>query len=187
MLFEGRKEQAFIEVLLIRVWKYKDKPRNLISRSASLVAQTIKNLSATWETWVQCLGWEDPLEEGLAAHSSILACEFLGQRSLTSCNPWGRKESDKTERLKDTLSLEDRTSQFSPVAQSCLTLFDPMDCSMQALLVYHQLWSLLKLMSIELVMPSNPLILCHPLILPPSIFPSIRVFSMSHLFDLSIP
>ena len=73
MLFEGRKEQAFIEVLLIRVWKYKDKPRNLISRSASLVAQTIKNLSATWETWVQCLGWEDPLEEGLAAHSSILA------------------------------------------------------------------------------------------------------------------
>ena len=38
-------------------------------------------------------------------------------------------------------------------------------------------WSLLKLMSIELVMPSNHLILCHPLLLPPSIFPSIRVFS----------
>ena len=37
-------------------------------------------------------------------------------------------------------------------------------------------WSLLKLMSIELVMPSNHLILCHPLLLPPSIFPSIRVF-----------
>ena len=37
--------------------------RNLLSRSASLVAQTIKNLSTTWETWVQCLGWEDPLEE----------------------------------------------------------------------------------------------------------------------------
>ena len=38
-------------------------------------------------------------------------------------------------------------------------------------------WSLLKLMSIESVMPSNHLILCHPLLLPPSIFPSIRVFS----------
>ena len=40
---------------------------------ASLVAQTIKNLPAMWETWVQSLGWEDPLEEGMAAHSSILA------------------------------------------------------------------------------------------------------------------
>ena len=40
---------------------------------ASLVAQTVKNLPATWETWVQSLGWEDPLEEGTATHSSILA------------------------------------------------------------------------------------------------------------------
>ena len=40
---------------------------------ASLVAQTVKNLPAMWETWVQSLGWEDPLEEGLATHCSILA------------------------------------------------------------------------------------------------------------------
>ena len=40
---------------------------------ASLVAQTVKNPSATWETWVQSLSWEDPLEEGMATHSSILA------------------------------------------------------------------------------------------------------------------
>ena len=39
----------------------------------SLLAQTIKNLPAIWETWVQYLGWEDPLEEGMATHSSILA------------------------------------------------------------------------------------------------------------------
>ena len=39
---------------------------------ASLVAQTVKNLPATWETWVRSLGWEDPLEEGMASHSSIL-------------------------------------------------------------------------------------------------------------------
>ena len=39
----------------------------------SLVAQMVKNLSAMWETWVQSLGWEDPLEEGTATHSSILA------------------------------------------------------------------------------------------------------------------
>ena len=52
-----------------------------------------------------------------------------------------------------------------------------MDCSTPGLPVHHQLLELLKLMSIELVMPSNHLILCHPLLLPPSIFPSIRVFS----------
>ena len=40
---------------------------------ASLVAQTVKNLPAIWETWVGSLGWEDPLEEGTAIHSSILA------------------------------------------------------------------------------------------------------------------
>ena len=38
----------------------------------SLVAQMVKNLPAMWETWVQSLGWEDPLEEGTATHSSIL-------------------------------------------------------------------------------------------------------------------
>ena len=40
---------------------------------ASLVAQLIKNPPAMWETWVQFLGWEDPLEKGKATHSSILA------------------------------------------------------------------------------------------------------------------
>ena len=40
---------------------------------ASLVAQTVKNLPAVQETWVRSLGWEDPLEEGMANHSSILA------------------------------------------------------------------------------------------------------------------
>ena len=40
---------------------------------ASLVAQLVENLSAMWETWVQSLGWEDPLEKGKATHSSMLA------------------------------------------------------------------------------------------------------------------
>ena len=64
--------------------------------------------------------------------------------------------------------------QFSSDAQSCLTLCDPMDCSTPGLPVHHQLP---KLMSIDSVMPSNHLILCYPLLLPPSIFPSIRAFS----------
>ena len=66
--------------------------------------------------------------------------------------------------------------QFSSVAQSCPTLCDPLDWSMPGLLVHHQLPDLLKLLSIDTVMPSNHLIPCCPLP-PPSIFPSIRVFS----------
>ena len=42
----------------------------------SLVAPMVKNLPAMWETWVQSLGWEDPLEEEMATHSSILAWEM---------------------------------------------------------------------------------------------------------------
>ena len=74
-------------------------------------------------------------------------------------------------------SLTDESVQFGSVAQSCPTLCKPLDCSMPGFPVYHQPPSLLKLMSIKLVMPSNHLILWHPLFLPPSIFPSIRVFS----------
>ena len=53
----------------------------------------------------------------------------------------------------------------------------PWTAARQASLSISNSWSLLKLMSIESVMPSNHLILCHPLLLLPSIFPSIRVFS----------
>ena len=66
--------------------------------------------------------------------------------------------------------------QFSSVAQLCPTLCDPVDCSMPGFPITNS-WSILKLMSIESVMPSNHLILCRPLLLPPSIFPSSRVFS----------
>ena len=58
-----------------------------------------------------------------------------------------------------------------------LTLCDPMDCNMPGFPVHHQLLEVTQLMSIESVMPSNHLILCHPLLLLPPIFPSIRAFS----------
>ena len=60
------------------------------------------------------------------------------------------------------------------VTKSCLTLCNPMNCSMPGFPVRHQL---LKLMSIKLVVPSNHLILCRPLLFLPSIFPSTRIFS----------
>ena len=75
------------------------------------------------------------------------------------------------------------SAQFSSVDQSCLILGNPMDCSMPGLPVHHQL----KLMSIELVMPSNHLILWHPLLLPPSIFLSIMVFSNESVLCIRWP
>ena len=61
----------------------------------------------------------------------------------------------------------------------------PWTAACQASLSIVNSWSLLKLMSIESVMPSNLLILCHPLLPPPSIFPSIRVFSNRSAFWIS--
>ena len=65
----------------------------------------------------------------------------------------------------------------SSVAQLCLTICNPMDCSMLGFPVHHSSQSLIKLMSIQLVIPPNYLILCHPLFLQPSIFPSMKVFT----------
>ena len=67
--------------------------------------------------------------------------------------------------------------QFSSLAQSCPTVCDALDCSIQASLSITNSQSLLKLISIKSVMPSNHLILCCPLLLLPSVFPSIRIFS----------
>ena len=63
------------------------------------------------------------------------------------------------------------------VTKSCLTLWDPMNCSMPGSSVLHYSLEFAQIMFIELVMLSNHLTLCHPLLLLPSIFPSIRVFS----------
>ena len=73
------------------------------------------------------------------------------------------------------------------VSKSCPTFCDPMDCSMPGFPVFHHSQSLLKLMSIELVMPFNNLVLCHPLLLLPSIFPSIRVFSSESVLHIKWP
>ena len=78
-------------------------------------------------------------------------------------------------------------SQFSSVSQSCLTLCDPIHRSIQTSLSITSSRSLLKLMSIELVMPSKHLILCRPLFLLPSIFPRIRVFSNESVLCIRWP
>ena len=85
------------------------------------------------------------------------------------------------------LTLKIMFLQFSLVTQSCPTLCDPMDCSTTGFLVHHQLPELAQFMSINSVMPSNHLILCLPLLLLPSIFPSIRVFSNESVLHIRWP
>ena len=77
--------------------------------------------------------------------------------------------------------------QFSSVTQSCLTVCNPWTEACQTSLSTTNSWSLPKLISIELVKSSNHLILCRPLLLLPSIFPSIRVFSDESVLPIRWP
>ena len=74
--------------------------------------------------------------------------------------------------------------QFSSVAQLCPSLCHPMDCSTPGLPVHHHLPELAQTQSIQLVMPSNHLIFCHPLLLLPPIPPTIRVFYNESMFHM---
>ena len=80
-----------------------------------------------------------------------------------------------------------KKNQFRSVSQSCLTLCEPKTTACQASLSITNTQSLLKPKSIALVMPPNHLILCHPLLLWPSIFPSIRVFSNELVIHIRWP
>ena len=65
-----------------------------------MMAQMVKNPPAMQDTWVRSLGWEDPLEEGMATHSSIVAWRIPMDR--VGYSPQGRTESDMTERLSSS-------------------------------------------------------------------------------------
>ena len=72
---------------------------------ASLVAQRLKRLLVMWETRVQSLGWEDPLEKKWQPAPVFLPGESLGRRNLVGYSPRGRKELDTTERPLHFTSL----------------------------------------------------------------------------------
>ena len=118
------------------------------------------------------------------------------------CNCWDRKNCMKSRyvvrfvyqkfsfeyiKLEQFLYIQISGYQFSSVTQSCPALSNPMDCSTPRFPVYHQLLELHKLMSIRLMMPSNHLTLCRLLLLLPSIFPSIRVFSKESVICIRWP
>ena len=95
---------------------------------------------------------------------------------------WDEADSDLLE--KHTYHLS--SSQFSSVAESCPTA-TPWTATLQVSLSITNSWSLLKLMFIELVLPSNHLILCRPLLLLLSSFPSMRVFSNESILPIRWP
>ena len=128
----------------------------------------VRNLPLKQETWVQSLGWEDPLEEEWQPTLVFLPGNSYGQWTWQVCGV-----------AKSWTWLSNfHMLQFSSVQSlSRIWLCDPMKRSTPGLPVHHQLPEFTQTQSIESVMPSNHLILCRPLLLLPSILPSIRVFS----------
>ena len=135
------------------------------------------------------------LEEGMATHSSILAqrIPWTKENPTGGYGPQGRKELDTTEEIQHAHTCTARHGQnngfqFSSVQSlSCVQLFTtPWTAACQASLPITNSRNLPKLMSIESVISSHP-ILCHPLLLLPSIFPSIRVFTNELAFCIRWP
>ena len=143
----------------------------------SLVVQLVKNLPAMWKTWVWSQGWEDPLDEGKATHWSILAWRI----------PW-TVQSVGSQRVGHDWATFTSVQFISVQLFSHVRLFAiPWTEAHQASLSITNSRSLLKLMSIELVMPSYHLFLCCPLLLLPSTFPSIRVYSNESVLHIRWP
>ena len=126
--------------------------------------------------------------------TAFLPGKSHGWRSLVGCSPWGHSESDSTEQLHFHFSLSCvGEGKGNPLQCSCLE--NPRDGGAWWAAIYGvaQDRTRLKLfggsssMSIELVMPSNHLILCLPLLLSPSIFPSIRVFTNESVLRIRWP
>ena len=138
---------------------------------ASLGAQIVKNPPPMQKTWVWSWIGKIPWSREWRAVPVFLPGEFHGQRSLVGYSPWGRKEFHTTRQL--TLSLSCPLRQWSPPTPGFP--------------VHHQLPEFAQAHVIESVMLSNHLILCRPLFLPPSIFPSIRVFSSESALHIRWP
>ena len=114
----------------------------------------------------------------MATRSSIFAWRIPWSEESGRLPSIGSQSQTQLKRL----SLRAGRVQFSSVTQLCLTLCDPWTAAHQASLSITNSWSLPKPMSIVSMMPSNYLTLCHPLLLPPSIFPAPGSFQMSQFF-----
>ena len=108
----------------------------------------VENLPAVQETRVQSLGWEDPLEKGMATQSSILAWRIPWTEEPCELQSTGLQRGKHNCKLPNThthahptllVAVKISTLQSSSVTQWCSTLCNPVDCSMPGLPVHHQL------------------------------------------------
>ena len=141
--------------------------------------QSRRHKRCGFDFWVEKIPWRRKWQ----STPEFLPRKSHGQRSLAGYSPWGHKESDTTDATWHT-----STHQDSIQSLSCVQLFvTPWTAARQASLSFTNSQSLLKILSIKSVMPSNHLILCCPLLLPPSIFPSIRVFYNESVLHIKLP
>ena len=124
----------------------------------------VKNSPAMLETWVRSLGWENPLEKGMATHSSILTWRILWTEEPGGLQSMGLKRVGH-----DWVTNTNLPFDFYCSLSHVQLFATQWTVARQASLFITNSQSLLKFMSIELVMPSNHLILCHSLLLLPSI------------------
>ena len=129
--------------------------------------------------------WPCPECNSILSHI-FFSLYFQGLQEDT-CQRWHLR--DRFTEEEDKCQISFGAHMFSSVQSlSCVPLFvTPWTAAHQASLIITNSWSLHKFMSIELVMPSNHLIFCHPLVLPPLIFPSIRVFSTESALRIRWP
>ena len=127
MLCKGNFAYLFLLGCLFSYWVL----RVLYIICASLVAQMVKKLPAMWETWVQSLGQEDPLEKEMATHSNILAWRSQWTEEPDGYSPLGHKESDMTEWLilhnLDIYLVSEMI--FREILSACADLFIPIAVS----------------------------------------------------------
>ena len=130
------------------------------------MAQLVKNLPAMQETWVWSLGWEDLLEKGTVAHSSLLAWRI----PWAVYSPWGCKESDMTERLLLSLCQFLTTTTLDNAlidhGYLCHLLFynhaESMEIQLSSSVAFHSVQFRLSVMSDSLRFHIKQLQLTHP-------------------------
>ena len=135
-----------------------------------------------WPPCPSCSSWVSSLQGNLQRVLDILPSSDSGGH-LSTCP----EDTVAFCQVPSALTFWKVFKGSCSAAQSCLTLCNPMDCSTPGFLSFTISQSLLKLMSIKSVMPSNHLILCCPLLLLPSIFASIRVFYSKSALHIKWP
>ena len=166
-LGKGRKEDtSMLSLSLVVIFLFSPRSCTLFFTGfeQGFLSKGRKRAKSRFQTGYQGMKWLSHISVSLSSYS----CEWEG---------W----------MRSAVGLISIIYTCCSVTKLCLTLCDPMDCSIPGSSVLHYLLELAQTHVHESVMPSNHLILCHPLLLPPLIFPSIRAFSNESALHIRLP